>query len=89
MATAKKIVEVPAYVSDEEMNTSEPENDGNKEKRKRRQRNWVKEMVFSNANEAEEAVIKANEWSYHYTNTTVQGKKKFFRCNKVKFRGKQ
>ncbi|CAF4089063.1 unnamed protein product, partial [Rotaria sordida] len=28
-------------------------------------------------------------WSYHYTNTTAAGKKKFFRCNKVKARGKQ
>jgi len=34
-------------------------------------------------------VIKENQWSYHYTNTTAAGKKKFFRCNKVKARGKQ
>jgi len=46
-------------------------------------------MVFSSANEAEEAVVAENEWSYHYKNTTADGKKKFFRCNKAKFRGEQ
>jgi hypothetical protein len=49
----------------------------------------VKEMVFNNTQEAEKAVIKENLWTLQYTNTTVEGKKKFFRCNKVKYRGKQ
>ena len=61
MATAKEIVEVPSYVSDDEVDISESQHDGNKEKRKRRRRNWIKDMVFSNGDEAEEAVVKANE----------------------------
>ncbi|KAF9758301.1 hypothetical protein NGRA_3148 [Nosema granulosis] len=83
------IVEVPNYVSDEEISTNESVSSGNIKRVKKRQRNWVKEMVFNTATEAKQAVIKENQWSYHYTNTTVEGKKKFFRCNKVKFRGKQ
>jgi hypothetical protein len=50
---------------------------------------WVKEMVFNNSQEAEKAVIKQNLWTLQYTNTTVERKKKFFRCHKVKYRGKQ
>jgi hypothetical protein len=49
----------------------------------------VKEIVFNNVKEAEEAIIKENEWSYHHTYETDEGKKKFFRCNKVRRRGKQ
>ncbi|CAM4952599.1 unnamed protein product [Rotaria socialis] len=89
MATATVIGEVPTYVSDDEMDTSETEDNGNKKRVKKRQRNWVEKMVFINTEEAEEAVIKENQWSYHYTNTTAAGEKKFFRCNKVKARGKQ
>jgi hypothetical protein len=89
MATALKIVEVPTYVSDDEMDTSETVGNGNKKLVNKRQRNWVEKMVFNNTEEAEEAVIKENQWSYHYTNTTAAGIKKFFRCNKVKARGKQ
>jgi hypothetical protein len=89
MATALEIVEVPTYVSDDEMDTSETVDNGNKNCVKKRQRNLVEKMVFNNTEEAEEAVIKEKQWSYHYTNTTAAGKKKFFRCNKVKARGKQ
>jgi hypothetical protein len=89
MATAMDIVEVPDYVSDEEISTSEPASSGNTNTVKKRQRRWVKDMVFNNAVEATEAVMKENQWSHHYTNTTAEGKKKYFRCNKVKFRGKQ
>ena len=78
MATTLEIVEVPAYVSDDEMDTNETANNKNQKRMKKRQRNWVEEMVFNNSEEAEEAVIKENHWSYHYTNTTVAGKKKFF-----------
>ncbi|CAF1482527.1 unnamed protein product, partial [Rotaria sordida] len=89
MATALEIVEVPAYVSDDEVDTNEIVDNGNQKRMKKRQRKWVEEKVFNNTEEAEEVVIKENQWSYHYTNTTAAGKKKFFRCNKVKARGKQ
>ncbi|CAF1118993.1 unnamed protein product [Rotaria sordida] len=89
MTTVAEIVEVPTYVSDDEVDKSETVDNGNKKRAKKRQRNWVEEMVFNNTEEAEEVVIKENQWSYHYTNTTAAGKKKFFRCNKAKARGKQ
>ncbi|CAF3328610.1 unnamed protein product [Rotaria sp. Silwood2] len=86
MTTAVEIVEVPTYVSDDEMDKSETVDNGNKKRVKKRQRNWVEEIVFNNTKEAEEAVMKENQCSYHYTNTTAAGKKKFFRCNKAKAR---
>ncbi|CAF1299183.1 unnamed protein product, partial [Rotaria magnacalcarata] len=89
MATATVIGEVPTYVSDDEMDTSETEDSGNKKRVKKRQRNWVEKMVFINTEEAEEAGIKEDQWRYHYTNTTAAGEKKVFRCNKVKALGKQ
>jgi hypothetical protein len=52
------------------------------------QRKWLKDIVFNNRVEAKEAVVKENQWSHHYSNRTAEGKKKYFRCNKVKFRGK-
>ncbi len=57
--------------------------------RKKRQGRWVEEMVFNNFTEAEETVTKEGHWSYYYTNITVDGKKKFCGCNKIKLRGKE
>ena len=78
MGTALETVEVPMYVSDDEMDTSETIDSANKKKMKKRQRNWMEERVFNSADEAENAMIQENQWSYRYTNTTVAGKKKFF-----------
>jgi hypothetical protein len=64
MATALEIVEVPTYVSDDEMDTNETVNNGNQKRMKNRERNWVEEMVFNSTEEAEEAVIKDKSIMY-------------------------
>jgi hypothetical protein len=84
MAMMLEIVEVPTYVSDDEMDTSDTIDNGKKKSVKKRQRNWVEAMVFNNTEEAEEAVIKENQWSYHYTNTTTVGKRSFLDVIKSK-----
>jgi hypothetical protein len=89
MATAMEMDEVPSYISDEEASITRTVNTENNERVKQKQRNWVKEMVFNNTYEAGEAVKRENHWGYSYTNTTLEGVKKFFRCNKVKRRGEQ
>ncbi|CAF1612146.1 unnamed protein product, partial [Didymodactylos carnosus] len=61
------VIEIPSYVSDEEMDIEKAVCDGH----------------------AEQAIKEENQWSHHYTNTTNEGKKKYFRCNKVKLRGRQ
>lgn len=84
-----EVVEVPPYISDEEedMNTSAQVE--LKKRAKKKQHTWIKELVFKNADEAEQAVIHEGQWSEYYSNTTACGKKKVFRCNQVKRRGKQ
>ncbi|CAF1379390.1 unnamed protein product [Adineta ricciae] len=80
--------ELPLYVSDDEnMDTSFQAE--RKKKEKSRRHKWIKVMVFKNGDEAEQAVKKENQWSQHYTNTTSEGRKKVFRCNQVRRRGKQ
>ncbi len=49
----------------------------------------MKEIVFKNVDEAEQAVVNEGQWNKYYTNTTAYGKKKVFRRNQVKRRGKQ
>jgi hypothetical protein len=61
--------------SNEEIDKNEGLSNENQSKAKKRQRGWVKEMVFSNNQEAEKAVIKENLWSNHPTHTMVDGKR--------------
>ncbi|CAF2148675.1 unnamed protein product [Rotaria magnacalcarata] len=72
METSSQTVEVPTYVSDDEINTSETIGKSNKNNMRRR-RNWMEEKVFNNAEEAEMALQEKN----------------YYRCSKVKARGKQ
>jgi hypothetical protein len=67
MATAIEMDEVPTYISDEETSVNELVHSENKKRVKQRQRNWVKEMVFNNAHEAEQAIIEESSWGYSYT----------------------
>jgi len=59
----------------EEIDKNEIVSNGNQSKAKKRQRGWVKEMVFNNTQEAEKAVTKENVWNTHPTNTTVDLKR--------------
>ncbi len=84
-----EIIEVPPYVSDEEEDMNASVQVERKKQAKKKQYAWMKEMVFENADEAEQAVINEGQWSEYYTNTTAYGEKKVFRCNQVKRRGKR
>lgn len=48
----------------------------------------MKKIVNYYVEEVAIAVKKENEWSHHYTNMTLSGKK-YFSCNKVNARGTQ
>lgn len=89
MATAMEVIEVPPYVSDEEEDMNASVQVERKKQAKKKKHTWMKEMVFKNGDEAEQAVINEGKWSEYYTNTTAYGKKKVYRCNQVKRRGKQ
>ena len=89
MATAMQIIEVSPYVSDEEEDMNAYVQVASKRRAKRKQHTWLKGMVFKNDNEAKQAVIKEEQWSEYYTNTTTYEKKKIFRCNQIKRRRKQ
>lgn len=44
---------------------------------------------FDNRHQAEEALQKEDTWSLNYYHETEEGKKKYYRCNKLKKRGPQ
>ncbi|CAF1507892.1 unnamed protein product [Adineta ricciae] len=73
MATAMDITEVPLYASDEEEEDMNKSVHAKYERAKRKQHKWIKEMVFNNVSEADQAILNEG----------------IFRCNKVKRRGKQ
>lgn len=60
-----------------------------KAKQRRIHKNWLFEKTFAGKLEAEDAVRSEKMWSRHYTNTSDAGKRVNYRCNLVKFRGKQ
>lgn len=44
---------------------------------------------FDNVTQVQEALSEENAWSVHYSNESEEGKKTYYRCNKVKKRGPQ
>jgi hypothetical protein len=76
---------VPDYSSEEEEDTAPLQ----KTRRKKVDKNWIKEKVFSTASEAKDSVEREKTWSYFHTNETEEGRKRFYRCNQVKYRGEQ
>jgi hypothetical protein len=52
-------------------------------------KDWKRENEFTSSNEAEDFVKSEKVWSCFRSNRTEEGKKRFFRCNLVKFRGEQ
>ena len=77
---------VPDYSSAEEEDNSVPLR---KTRRQKVDKDWQKEKVFSKAAEAKEFVEGEKTWSYFHTNETEEGRKRFYRCNQVKYRGEQ
>jgi len=58
-------------------------------KAKKRCRVWNFEKHFPNVEEAKAAINGEKCWSYAFANKTEEGMKVYYRCNRVKFRGKQ
>ncbi|CAF3050232.1 unnamed protein product, partial [Rotaria sp. Silwood2] len=55
MAIAMEVIEVPPYVSDEEEDMNASVQVGRTKRTKKKQHTQIKEMVFKNADEAEQA----------------------------------
>lgn len=58
-------------------------------KRKRIHKNWVRAATFASKKDAIDAVKAEKIWSYHYKNDSTAGVRVNYRCNRMKFRGKQ
>lgn len=76
---------VAVYTSGE----SESEEEKQVTKKQRKEKNWIVLTQFANAEEAENYLKSENTWSRNYTRTRENGKKYFYRCNKVRKRGPQ
>lgn len=68
MATTSNTIEIPTYVSDEEMESDAPVVTGNKKNIEKKRRKLVEDMMFQSVEEAEQTVNNENQWSYHYMN---------------------
>jgi hypothetical protein len=75
---------IPEYVSDDEVEQITTE-DAPKRKAKR-DRTWTMEKKFSGSKEALEFIDTEKTSSFHYKNTTADGNKSYYRCNKIKLR---
>lgn len=60
-----------------------------KPKRRRVHQNWIFVETFASKAEAIAAIEAEGCWSYIYENKSANGKKVNYRCNLMKFRGKQ
>lgn len=60
-----------------------------KAKRKRVHKNWILEKIFSSKAEADNFLSTEKCWSYYYQNKSSAGLRINYRCNMMKFRGKQ
>ena len=81
---------VPLFQSDSDSKSSDEE----KEKevpleKKRHFFSWIFVKKFDSVIEAQKALSEENTWSVLYSNESEEGKKTYYRCNKVKKRGPQ
>lgn len=61
-----------------------------KKRRKKVDKQWKIEQVFSNKGLAEKSVKEEGIWSFHHQNVDTEGNvSAIYRCNKVKYRGEQ
>lgn len=58
-------------------------------KKKRGYQSWVFVAKFDSASLAHKVLEQENIWSINYSNESEDGKKTYYRCNKVKKRGPQ
>jgi hypothetical protein len=73
--------------SGNEMETDQE--DVQEKKRIRRKFQWIKDKSFSDDVQAEMEIKQEKQWSRYYSNKGHDGIKVHYRCNLVKFRGKQ
>lgn len=84
--TVQEQSEIPVYNSD----GSDSENPETQPKKRRgANKNWLFVSKFPNAEKAEDVLRAENTWSISLTHMTEAGKKRFYRCNKVKRSGPQ
>lgn len=50
---------------------------------------YLMEQTFHNISDAEKFIENENNWAYAFVNKTQEGKKRYYRCSKVKKRGVQ
>lgn len=58
-------------------------------KKRRVQKNWVFDRTFETKTDAIDTISQENCWAYYYENKSAAGTKITYRCNFVKYRGKQ
>lgn len=85
---------VAQYISDNESDNDmelESSNDGGtvKQKTKQNRRKWFPICTYYRKEGAINKIKTDGIWSQSNTNTTSEGKRVYYRCNKVKRRGKQ
>lgn len=83
---------LPNYIGDnavDEENVESQDEIIQKSKRRRIHKNWSLEKTFRNKNEAIKAVESEQCWAYYYANESSTATRITYRCNAMKFRGKQ
>ncbi|CAF3436616.1 unnamed protein product [Rotaria socialis] len=82
--------QIVQYESDEEMvNENNQVQDSIKKRRKYKVYTWVKDIVFNNKEDALKYIDNENQWGHYFTNYTKDGKKAYYRRNKVRYRTTQ
>jgi hypothetical protein len=82
--------EIPQYSSSEESAADVLEESEPKKRRKKVDKQWKREQVFSNKALAQKSVKNEGIWSFYHKNVDTEGNvSAIYRCNKVKYRGEQ
>jgi hypothetical protein len=82
--------EIPQYSSSEDSAAGVLEESEPKKRRKKVDKQWKREQVFSNKALAQKSLKDEGIWSFYHKNVdTVGNVSAIYRCNKVKYRGEQ
>lgn len=84
------VEKVPILESDEENEEGTDTDEGTIPKKKRSQsKDWIFVKKFEDKHSAEEYIKAEKIWSFLRTHDVEEGRKKYFRCNKVVRKGPQ
>lgn len=83
------ITQVQNYESSDDDIEVDPELATTIKKKTRTSKVWLIDQTYSNAAEAKKYIKDQKEWSFHYKNSTAEGEKHYYRCNKAKLAGPQ